>query len=42
MATQWYAAIDGDQKGPLALSELQGWAWQGRIDNETFVRANTP
>ncbi len=38
MATQWYAAIDGDQKGPLTLSELKCWAWQGRIDHETFVR----
>ena len=38
MATQWFAAIDGDQKGPLALSELKSWAWQGRIDHETFVR----
>ena len=40
MAIQWYAAIDGDQKGPLTLSELQGWAWQGRIDQETFVKEN--
>jgi len=38
MATQGFAAIDGDQKGPLTLSELKSWAWQGRIDHETFVR----
>ena len=38
MAIQWYAAIDGDPKGPLTLSELKGWVWQGRIDPETFVK----
>ncbi len=38
MATQWYAAIDGDPKGPLTLSELKGWVWQGKVDAETFVR----
>ena len=38
MAIQWYAAIDGDQKGPLTAAELKSWVWQGKIDHETFVK----
>ncbi len=38
MATEWYVAVDGAQKGPLSTPELKRWVQQGKVAKDTLVK----
>ena len=38
MAVEWYAAIDGSQKGPFSTPELQRWIREGKVAKDTLVK----
>ena len=37
MATQWYATVEGEQKGPLTGAELKQLARDGKVTPDTPV-----
>jgi len=38
MATEWYIAMDGCQKGPFSTSELQRWIREKKVPKDALVK----
>jgi hypothetical protein len=38
MATDWYVAVDGSQRGPLSTGELVRWIREGKVRRDTLAK----